>query len=109
MNKKKHALISVFNKDGIVELCKIFINHQIEIIATESTAKHISSYGIACKTISNITKFNELLDGRVKTLHPKIHASLLFNRKNRKHLNMFKRLNFPIIDFVVVNIYPFEN
>ena len=89
MNKKKHALISVFNKDGIVELCKIFINHQIGIIATESTAKHISSYGIPCKTISSITKFNELLDGKVKTLHPKIHASLLFNRKNRAYFINF--------------------
>ena len=53
-------------------------------------------------------QFNEILDGRVKTLHPKIHASILHDRKNKHHINSFKKLNFPIIDFVIVNLYPFE-
>ena len=58
--------------------------------------------------ISNLTKFEEILDGRVKTLNPKIHASLLFKRNIPEHLATFKKLNIPIIDLVIVNIYPFE-
>ena len=58
--------------------------------------------------ISDITKFKEILDGRVKTLHPKIHASLLYDRKNTKHIETFKNLKFPSIDYVIVNLYPFD-
>jgi len=106
--KKKYALISVYNKINLLYLCKNLKKHNISFISTGSTCKKIKNLGFNCKEISNLTKFKEILDGRVKTLHPKIHASLLFKRNNPKHSETFKKLNFPIIDFVIVNLYPFE-
>ena len=108
MNKKKYALISVFDKKNLFSICKTLTHYNIGIISTGLTAKNIKSIGFNCKTISNLTKFPEILDGRVKTLHPKIHASLLYDRINKKHASVFNKLNFPIIDFVIINLYPFE-
>ena len=84
------------------------LNNNIKIISTGATAKHILSLGFPCKSVSNVTKFKEILDGRVKTLHPNIHASLLFNRKTNKHVKSFNKLKFPVIDFLIVDLYPFE-
>ena len=106
--KEKFALISVYNKNGLKNLCSSFFKNNIKIISTGSTAKHILSLGFSCKSVSNITKFKEILDGRVKTLHPNIHASLLFNRRINRHIKSFNKLNFPVIDFLIVNLYPFE-
>ena len=106
--EKKYALISVYNKINLTYLCKNLKKHKINFISTGSTCKKIKSLGFSCQEISSLTKFKEILDGRVKTLHPKIHASLLFNRKNSQHLATFKKLNFPVIDYVIVNLYPFE-
>ena len=64
--------------------------------------------GFSCELVSDLTKFREILDGKIKTLHPKIYASLLHNRKVKSHLKTFKQLKFPTIDFVIVNLYPFE-
>ena len=108
MMKEKFALISVYNKNGLKNLCSSLFKNDIKIISTGSTAKHILSLGFPCKSVSNVTKFKEILDGRVKTLHPKIHASLLFNRKINRHIKSFKKLEFPVIDFLIVNLYPFE-
>ncbi|MBO6465553.1 MAG: bifunctional phosphoribosylaminoimidazolecarboxamide formyltransferase/IMP cyclohydrolase [Pelagibacteraceae bacterium] len=108
MMKEKFALISVYNKNGLKNLCSSFFNNNIKIISTGSTAKHILSLGFPCKSVSNVTKFKEILDGRVKTLHPNIHASLLFNRKIIEHIKSFNKLKFPVIDFLIVNLYPFE-
>ena len=108
MMKEKFALISVYNKNGLKNLCSAFIKNDIKIISTGSTAKHILSLGFSCKSVSNVTKFKEILDGRVKTLHPNIHASLLFNRKINRHIKSFNKLKFPVIDFLIVNLYPFE-
>ena len=108
MMKEKFALISVYNKNGLKNLCSSFFKNDIKIISTGSTAKHILSLGFPCKSVSSVTKFNEILDGRVKTLHPNIHASLLFNRKIKRHVKSFNKLKFPIIDFLIVNLYPFE-
>jgi len=107
--KKKYALISVYNKINLSYLCKNLKKHSVNFISTGSTCKKIRSLGFACQEISDLTKFKEILDGRVKTLHPKIHASLLFKRNNPEHFTVFKKLNFPIIDFVIVNLYPFKN
>ena len=74
MMKEKFALISVYNKNGLENLCSSFFKNDIKIISTGSTAKHILSLGFPCKSVSSVTKFNEILDGRVKTLHPNIHA-----------------------------------
>ena len=107
MNKKS-ALISVYNKTGLKKLCKAFADHNIDMISTGETANKIKSLGYSCRKISNLTKFREILEGRVKTLHPKIYASILFKRNSSKQLKEFKKLTFPRIDFVIVNLYPFE-
>jgi len=104
---KRNALISVYDKSSINKICYILNKYNIGIISTGATAKKIISLGYECKEISNLTKFKEILDGRVKTLNPKLHASILYKRKNPKHEKVFKKLNFPIIDFVIVNFYPF--
>ena len=105
---KKNALISVYNKKNIEVLCKFFSSNNINIISTGSTASIIKKHGYKCQLVSDLTKYKEILDGRVKTLHPNIHASLLFRRNNPRHLSQFNKIKFPIIDYVVVNLYPFE-
>ena len=104
---KKNALISVYDKSSLKKICYILNKFNIGIISTGATAKKIIALGYKCKEISNLTKFKEILDGRVKTLNPKLHASILYKRNNPEHEKTFKKLNFPIIDFVVVNFYPF--
>ena len=105
---KSFALISVFDKSKLDFLCDFFKKNQIGIISSGSTSKKIRSLGYNCFEISKLTKFNEVLDGRVKTLHPNIYISLLHNRENHDHKKTFKNTNFPIIDFVIVNLYPFS-
>ena len=104
----KNAIISVYDKTDLKILCNYFKNNNINIISTGNTAKHIKKMGFKCQLVSSVTKFKEILEGRVKTLHPNIHASLLFDRYKKKHTNEFKKIKFPIIDFVIVNLYPFE-
>ncbi len=104
---KKNALISVYDKSEITKICDVLERFNIGIISTGETAKKIISLGYKCKEISNLTKFKEILDGRVKTLNPKLHASILYKRDNPEHQKTFNKLNFPIIDFVIVNFYPF--
>ena len=104
----KNAIISVYDKSNLNIICKYFNKNKINIISTGNTAKYIKKIGFKCKYISDVTKFSEILDGKVKTLHPNIHASLLFDRNKKKQKNEFKKLKFPIIDFVIVNLYPFE-
>ena len=87
MNKKIFSLISVYNKNKIEKICKLFKKYNIKIISTGKTAKYIKKIGYQCLEVSSITKFKEILDGRVKTLHPLVHASLLFDRQNPKHKN----------------------
>ena len=106
--KKKYALISVYNKKSIKNICETFLKFNINLISTGKTAKHITNLGYKCKSLTSFTKFKEILDGRVKTLHPKLHASLLFDRENNNHTDAFNNLNFPVIDFIVVNLYPFK-
>ena len=107
-NYKKYALVSVYDKKYLSSLCNVLKKYNIGIISTGSTANEILKLNYDCELVSDLTKFKEILDGRVKTLHPKIHASLLFKRKNNKHYKTFKKLKFPIIDFVFVNLYPFQ-
>ena len=104
---KSNALISVYDKSSINKICYVLNKFNIGMISTGATAKKIISLGYKCKEISNLTKFKEILDGRVKTLNPKLHASILYKRKNPEHEKVFKKLNFPTIDFVIVNFYPF--
>ena len=105
---KRNALISVYDKSSLKKICGVLNDFNIGIISTGATAKKIISLGYKCIEISNLTKSKEILDGRVKTLNPKIHASILYKRNNPEHETTFKRLKFPVIDFVIVNFYPFK-
>ena len=106
--KKRYALVSTFDKSGLKQICTNFKKNNISIISTGATGKYIKKIGFNCISVESLTKFKEILDGRVKTLHPKIFASLLFKRKNKQHIKTFESLNFPKIDFVVINLYPFK-
>lgn len=104
----KRALISVSDKTGIVELASELDRMGVEIISTGGTAKAISKAGINVINISDITGFPECLDGRVKTLHPKVHGGLLAIRDNPDHMKQIKELGIEPIDMVVINLYPFK-
>ena len=107
-NMKRNALISVYDKSSLKKICSVLNKFNIGIISTGATAKKIISLGYKCKEISNLTNFKEILEGRVKTLNPKLHASILYKRNNPEHIKTFEKLKFPIIDFVIVNFYPFS-
>lgn len=102
------ALISVSDKTGIVNLAQKLVSLGIEIISTGGTARTLSDSGIDVIEISKITGFPECLDGRVKTLHPSIHAGLLAIRDNEEHMKQLGQLNITPIDIVIVNLYPFK-
>jgi phosphoribosylaminoimidazolecarboxamide formyltransferase/IMP cyclohydrolase len=108
MAKIQRALISVSDKTGLVPFAQILAQAGIEIISTGGTAKALREAGLAVKDISEHTGFPEMLDGRVKTLHPKVHGGLLFIRGNENHENAVKQHGISPIDLVVVNLYPFE-
>lgn len=102
------ALISVSDKTGIVELAKELEALGIEIISTGGTYKKLKEEGVKAIEISELTGFPECLDGRVKTLHPKVHAGILAMRNNQNHMEQLKELCVDTIDFVIVNLYPFK-
>ena len=102
------ALISVSDKTGIVEFAKELENMGIEIISTGGTYKKLKEEGVKAIEISELTGFPECLDGRVKTLHPKVHAGILAMRSNPNHMKQLKDLDIDTIDFVIVNLYPFK-
>lgn len=104
----KRALISVSNKDGIVEFARRLTALGYEIISTGGTFKTLDDNGVPVRGITEITGFPECLDGRLKTLHPKIHGGLLAVRDNREHMEMMFDLGIEMIDVVVVNLYPFK-
>jgi phosphoribosylaminoimidazolecarboxamide formyltransferase / IMP cyclohydrolase len=104
----KRALISVSDKTNLEPLVKCLHSRGVEIISTGGSARFITSLGINVRPVEEITGFAEMLDGRVKTLHPKIHAGLLALRKNEAHLSQLKAHGIEQIDMVVVNLYPFK-
>lgn len=108
MPKIKRALISVSDKKGIVEFARALSLMGIEILSTGGTAKALRESGITVKDVSEYTGFPEMLGGRVKTLHPKIHGGLLSRRDNPEDMEEIKRHGIDTIDMVVVNLYPFE-
>ncbi len=105
--KIKRALVSVSDKTGIIELAKELDNLKIEIVSTGGTAKAIREAGIPVKDVSELTGFPEIMDGRVKTLHPFIHGGILAKRDDSDHMKSAEDLNIPLIDLIVVNLYPF--
>ncbi len=108
MIKVKRALISVSDKTGLVDFARGLQKMAIEIISTGGTAALLRSANLAVKEVSEYTGFPEMLDGRVKTLHPKIHGGLLALRENPEHLKQIAAHGIGLIDMVVVNLYPFE-
>ncbi len=106
--KVKNALISVANKENLISLLKTLKKFNINIISSGGTYNSIKKLGYQCTELSKYTGFKEMLDGRVKTLHPKIHAGILHDRQNKKHKNEMYKQNFPAIDLIVVNFYPFQ-
>ena len=104
----KTALISVSNKENLVSLLKTLKKFNINIISSGGTYASIRKLGYDCTELSKFTGFKEMLDGRVKTLHPKIHAGILHDRKNKKHKSEMSKQNFPAIDLIIVNFYPFQ-
>ena len=104
---KRRALISVFNKDGILELASYLSGADWEILSTGGTARYLQDNRIPVTDVAAITGFPECLDGRVKTLHPAIHAGLLARRDDKNHLDTLQKLNIAAIDLVCVNLYPF--
>ncbi len=103
----KRALISVFNKDKVLELSNFLVKNNVEIISTGGTFKYLKENNIPVTEVSEITNFPEMLDGRVKTLHPKIHGGILAIRDNCEHMKSIEEKGIQTIDMVVVNLYPF--
>lgn len=108
MVKIKRALISVSDKTGLEDLAKVLNKFKVEILSTGGTAKAVRALGIDVKDVSEHTGFPEMLDGRVKTLHPKVHGGLLALRESTEHMDTVKKHGIGLIDMVVVNLYPFE-
>ena len=104
----KNALLSVSDKSDLKKILKALDKHKINIISSGGTFKEIKKLGYKCVEISKYTKFQEMLNGRVKTLHPKIHAGILSDRSNKKHKIQMKKKNFNYLDLIIVNFYPFE-
>lgn len=105
----KRALISVYDKTGILELAKFLTANEVEIISTGGTYKYLVNNHINVTEVSEVTGFEEILDGRVKTLHPNIHGGILAIRDNKEHMKKIAEKGIKPIDMVVVNLYPFFN
>src|ERR1700690_1358381 len=108
MGKIQRALISVSDKTGLVDFAKELRALGVEIVSTGGPARSLKEAGIPVVEISEFTGFPEMLDGRVKTLHPKVHGGLLYLRGNAEHEAQAARHGIQPIDLVVVNLYPFE-
>jgi len=110
MNLKiiKRAIISVSDKSNLKLILPILKKFNIEIISSGGSYKKIKSMKFNCIDVSNYTGFSEMLDGRIKTLHPKIHAGILSIRKNKKHKKDLEKQKISNIDLVIVDLYPFE-
>src|SRR5947209_10000905 len=108
LRKIRRALISVSDKTGIVEFARELRRFDVEIISTGGTANALREAGVEVRDISDVTGFPEMMDGRIKTLHPRIHGGLLALRDNEEHLAAMREHDIEPIDMVVVNLYPFE-
>lgn len=104
----KRALISVSDKTGIADFSRKLIDMNVEILTTGGTAKLLKAEGIPCKEVAEVTGFPECLDGRVKTLHPRIHGGILAIRSNPEHMKRLDELGIDTIDLIIVNLYPFK-
>jgi len=108
LKRVKRAIISVSDKSNLKIILPILKKFKIEIISSGGSFKEIKNMKYSCVDVSNYTGFPEMLGGRIKTLHPKIHAGILNIRKNATHINELRKQNIPEIDLVIVDLYPFE-
>jgi len=108
MKKIERAIISVTDKSGVADFAESLTSFGVQILSTGGTARVLREAGLTVKDISEYTDFPEMLDGRVKTLHPKVHGGLLGMRDNPEHVDMMKVHGIANIDLVVVNLYQFE-
>jgi phosphoribosylaminoimidazolecarboxamide formyltransferase/IMP cyclohydrolase len=108
MSKIQNAIISVTDKDGIVNLAQSLSQFGVQILSTGGTARTIRDGGITVTDISEYTEFPEMMDGRVKTLHPRVHGGLLGLRGNQEHVRMMETHGIKPIDMLIVNLYQFE-
>ena len=108
MSKIERAIISVTDKTGVVDFARSLAGFGVQILSTGGTAKAMRDGGVTVTEISEYTGFPEMLDGRVKTLHPKVHGGLLGMRSNQEHVKTMKKHGIKNIDMVVVNLYQFE-
>src|SRR5947207_143029 len=108
LRKIKRALLSVSDKSGLVDLATELAAHGVEMISTGGTAGALRSAGFTVTDVSDVTGFPEMMDGRVKTLHPKMHGAFLALRDNDEHVASMNEHGIVPIDLVVVNLYPFE-
>src|SRR6185369_15375574 len=102
------ALISVSDKTGLIDFARGLSGHGVELVSTGGTAKAIKDAGLAVKDVAELTGFPEMMDGRVETLHPKVHGGLLAIRDNKEHAAAMQAHGIRPIDLLVVNLYPFE-
>ena len=108
LRRVTRALLSVSDKTGLIEFARALVDHGVELVSTGGTAKAIAAAGLKVRDVSELTGFPEMMDGRVKTLHPKVHGGLLAIRDNAEHANAMKQHGIAPIDLLVVNLYPFE-
>lgn len=109
MKKIKRAIVSVSKKDGLINIAKTLRKYHVEIYSTGGTLRNLLENGIEAKAVESYTDFPEMLDGRVKTLHPKVHAGILAVRANSAHQESLSAHNIVLFDLVVINLYPFED
>ena len=108
MNKIRRALVSVSDKEGIVPFAQQLRNYQVEILSTGGTAAVLRDHGIPVVPVEDVTGVSEMLGGRVKTLHPRLHGGILAQRHRPEHMADAAAHDVRLIDLVVVNLYPFE-
>src|ERR1700722_6307637 len=106
--KIRRALLSVTDKTGLVEFARVLASFDIDLVSTGGTARALREAGLPVRDISDLTGFPEMLDGRVKTLHPKVHGGILHIRDNANHMASVVEHQIEPIDMVVVNLYAFE-
>src|SRR4051812_25312674 len=104
----RRALLSVYDKTGLIEFARALASRDVMLISTGGTAKALREAGLAVTDVSELTRFPEMLDGRVKTLHPMIHGGLLGMRDNAEHVEAMRAHGIEGIDLLVSNLYPFE-
>ena len=104
----RRALLSVSDKTGLIDLAKSLSQRGVELVSTGGSAKTLRDAGLEVRDVATLTGFPEMMDGRVKTLHPNVHGGLLALRNNAEHINSMEKHGIAGIDLLVVNLYPFE-